>query len=301
MTTPDKHESQGIEQILTNVPNSFAQYVADVHTCHTTDTPSCLVNGAYSRLIEALAREKHSDLSSALLSACEQAGYNIDNRARAFQMAACGNIDAAVEMVQQIEPDDDGAVISKIGALKSDHARTAAELHRHFGKPDTAVGHEVRYRIAKAEVAIDAITKARQEVADNPNDHHALLNLAEALKYTGDPKHLQEGVRVVNQALEIAPESADAWSALAELYEELEDTHKTINALENSLKCKPDFEGFDELINDRISRLASLYRETKNYQRGVNTFRALLEKDPNNSKIQAILENLEALSDQSSQ
>ncbi len=305
MNTPDKQLHQSFEIILAEVPNSLSSYVEFVRrvhgmnprmNAHGVNTLAPLINNAYSLLVQALAKGHHHELASTFITTCEQNGYEIEVTAKAYVLAAQGEIDQAVELVQKYRHESDSDDTNR----ECYSNKVIADLYRFVGKADEAIAFEIRYRIVTAESLLSEIDEEREYVKSDPNDSCVLSNFAMVLSNSADPKHLCEGIEFANRALESEPDNFFAWLTLCDIHSKLGNTHETIRVLEAALRLKDNEPEYDEIHSDNCIELAELYSKTRNHTRAVKTFKTLLRHDPGNSEIQKILESFESCSDQSS-
>ncbi len=120
------------------------------------------------------------------------------------------------------------------------------------------------------------IPELESKVELNPNDSTAVHDLAIALYATGDITGAKEKYLIESN---LNPSNPVTFNNLGNAYRDTEDNNKAIEAYKKSIEL-------DKTQVNAYLNLANLYIYTTNqFDLGINTLRAALESNPNNSEV----------------
>ncbi|HYM24412.1 MAG TPA: tetratricopeptide repeat protein [Vicinamibacterales bacterium] len=149
---------------------------------------------------------------------------------------------------------------------------TFEDAHRRAPKDANLTGYLAEADIAAKKYSA-AVDVAKAGLVDNPDDLRLLRLEAQALRHSGKA---DQGIALVEKAVQDHSDQPNAYVTLAQVYSEADRGAQAVKVLQDAQARFPD----DTLIG---FELGAMYDKQKRFPEAEETFRKLIERDPDNA------------------
>jgi tetratricopeptide (TPR) repeat protein len=156
---------------------------------------------------------------------------------------------------------------------QTDKALATFEEARTLAPDDPAAASYLAEANITAKRYAAALEVTRAALGDNPDDQRLIRLHAQALRQTGNA---DEGVSLLESALQKHAEDPNAYIALAQMYGEVDRGSQAIKLLQDAQARFPN-------DNSILFELGATFDRQKQFQPAEAAFKQLLERDPQNA------------------